>query len=266
MAKIGLRYPIASPINAETYGELPTYGEGFYIGKAISAEKSIESNKNPLYGNDAIAENDTSFASGTLTLGVTDFGTTKNTSLSIQAKLLGHKIIDDNGVEVLRKSAGDAAPCYGVGYVKTKVVNGEKHFEATWLYKVQFQEISESTNTRGQSIEWQTPTITGNIMMVEGMDEIWEDTALFSTISQARTWLERMANVTSSVSRTALTSAISQAESKDSETYTSASYADMYVALLNARAVNENTYSGQSDIDKAVTALNNAVSMLAERS
>lgn len=266
MAKIGLRYPIASPINNETYGKTPTYGEGFYIGKAISAEKNIESNKNSLYGDDATAENDTSFASGTLTLGVTDFGTTKTSSLAIHAKLLGHKIINDNGVEVLRKSVNDTAPYFGVGYAKTKVINGEKYFEATWLYKVQFQETSESTNTRGQNIEWQTPTITGNIMMVEGMEDTWEDTAVFTTVSQARTWLEHIANINSSVSRTALTSAISQAEEKNPEIYTSASYADMYVALLNAKAVNENTYSGQSDIDKAATALNNAVSLLSERS
>lgn len=266
MAKIGLRYPVAAPITTETYGKAPTYGEGFYIGKAISAEKSIESNKNSLYGDDAIAESDTSFASGTLTLGVTDFGMEKNSSLSIQGKLLGHQTVIDNGVEVLRKCVGDTPPFYGIGYAKTKIVNGEKYYEATWLYKVQFQEPSESANTKGQNIEWQTPTISGNIMMVEGMEEVWEDTAIFTTLSQARTWIEKRANIVSAVSKEVLSSAISTAEGKDSETYTSLSYAKLYAALQTAKSVNSNTYSGQTDINNAAAELNATIVALEERS
>lgn len=239
MARIGLKYPVATLITQETWGNAPTYGTGFVIGKAITAEKSIESNDNPLYGDDSIAENDTSFSKGSIKLGVTEFGTDRISSLEIQAKLLGHEIVTESGVKVLRRAGGTASPNIGFGYYKTKKHNGSRYYEATWLYKVQFKTPSESTNTKGESIEWQTPEIEGTIMKVEGFnDDAYEDTATFAT----------------------------EAEAKQPETYTSASYADMYVALLNAKAVNSNVYAGQAEIDSASTALSTAISALEERS
>lgn len=267
MAKIGLLFPVMAPIAAENYGEPPVYGEGFVVGKAISAEKSITVNSTPLYGDDAVAENDTSFASGTLTLGVTDFGTTRDSNLAVQAKILGHRIMTINGAEVLRKSQSDEAPYLGTGYYKTKMISGEKFYEATWLYKTQYQEPSESTNTKGQSVEWQTPTITGNIMLVEGMDgDTWEDTAQFATRQEAENWLKSLANIPLSVDKSALRTAIAAAESKEPEQYTSESYALLYVALLAAKHTAENQYAGQVDVNNAGAALETAVSRLAERS
>lgn len=195
MAKIGLKYPVASPITAEPEGSLPTYGTGFVIGKAISANKDITSNDNPLYGDDAVAENDTSFSEGTLTLGVTDFGTSVSDSLEIQAKMLGHTVVTENEQKTIRKKAGDNAPYLGVGFYKTKKINNVLMYEATWLYKVQFQLPSESTNTKGESIEWQTPEITGRIMELANNEGVYEDTILFSTESACRTWLNTKANI-----------------------------------------------------------------------
>lgn len=266
MAKIGLLFPVMAPIMAENYGEPPTYGEGFVVGKAVSADKSITTNSNPLYGDDAVAENDTSFASGTLTLGVTDFGTTKDSNLAVQAKILGHRIMTVNGAEVLRKAQSDEAPYLGTGYYKTKQINNEKFYEATWLYKTQYQEPSETTNTKGQSVEWQTPTITGNIMLVEGMDgDTWEDTAQFATKQEAENWLKTLANIPLSVDKTTLNATIETAQGKAPETYTSESYALLYVALLAAKNTAANEYAGQAEVNSANTALNNAITNLSER-
>ena len=93
MAKIGLKCPVAAQITGyDSATGAPTYGNGFIIGKAVTAEKTIESNSNPLYGDDAIAENDSSFASGTIKLGVTDFGNDYADGLQVQAKMLGYCI------------------------------------------------------------------------------------------------------------------------------------------------------------------------------
>lgn len=200
MPRIGLKYPVAAVIKKEEYGEFPEYDNGFVIGKAISANKSISSNDNPLYGDDAIAENDTSFSEGTIDLGVTDFGTDAKTSLEIQAKLLGHTAVtneeDETPVQVIRKKAGDDAPNVGLGYYKTKKIGNVISYEATLLYKVKFQLPSEETNTKGQSIEWQTPSITGRIMTLEGMEGTYEDTAVFKTEAECRDWLNAKLNIT----------------------------------------------------------------------
>ena len=45
MAKIGLKCPVAAQITGyDSATGAPTYGNGFIIGKAVTAEKTIESN------------------------------------------------------------------------------------------------------------------------------------------------------------------------------------------------------------------------------
>ena len=69
MAKIGLKYPVYAPATEE--GSTITYGTGAVLAKAISANISIENNDVKLYADDAIAESDNSFASGTVTSALT---------------------------------------------------------------------------------------------------------------------------------------------------------------------------------------------------
>lgn len=201
MAKIGLKYPVAAIISAEPDGAEPTYGTGFVIGKAVSANKSITSNDNPLYGDDAIAENDTSFSEGTIELGVTDFGTDTEDTLEIQARLLGHTIVDEgtvqNPLKVIKKKASDNAPYVGLGYYKTKKLNNVQMYEATLLYKVKFQLPSEETTTKGQNIEWQTPSITGRITTLPNFNDAYEATAIFATEAECKTWLNTKLNISS---------------------------------------------------------------------
>lgn len=194
MAKIGLKYPVAAVIKTEPTSGFPTYDTGFIVGKAISCEKNLESNNNPLYADDAVVENDTSFANGTLTLGVDDFGNTTEEGMEIQAKLLGHEIVTDGTTKVLRRKAGDNASNVGFGFYKTKIIRNVKMYEATLLYKVKFQLPSESANTKGESIEWQTPSIEGRIMAIDA-GGTYEDTAIFETESEARDWLNTKLNV-----------------------------------------------------------------------
>ena len=74
-----------------------------------------------------------------------------------------------------------------------------------------------------------------------------------------------MANMSSVVDKSTLIETIATAEEKEAETYTSASYADMFVALLGAKNVNENKYATQAMVDSANTALTNAIAALVER-
>lgn len=196
MAKIGLYYPVAAKITAETYGSAPTYGTGFVIGKAITAEKTINNNDNPLYADGAIAENDRSFSDGTITFGVDDI------SLKVQADFLGatytpaEKGLDGDIPESIVKSSGDVAPYVGVGYYKRGLKSNVPYFEATVLLKVQFAPFSESSKTKEKSIEWQTPTIEGSIMVVEGYKgDAYEETAKFATEAAARAWLNAKLNI-----------------------------------------------------------------------
>lgn len=259
MAKIGLKCPVAAQITGyDSTTGAPTYGNGFIIGKAVLAEKTIESNSNPLYGDDSIAENDSSFASGTIKLGVTDFGNDYADGLQVQAKILGNVVTSvTGGGYSIRRASGQSAPYLGFGFYKTKMHNGQRIYEATWLYKTQFKTPSDSTNTKGQSIEWQTPEIEGTVMAVEGFDgDTYEDTAIFETEAAARSWLQKHAMVDiSTADKSALVALLDEIEELDPETYTSASWGGLYHVFKETEKAAQKTFMGASEINTLRNAL-----------
>lgn len=268
MAKIGIKFPVFAPISSYGSDGMPVYNGGFVIGKAITAEKSIESNDNPLYADDAVAENDTSFASGSIKLGVADFGRDYADSLQVQGKLLGQTVTElTGGGFSIRRSALTSAPYGGFGFYKTKKHNGKIVYEATWLYKVIFKTPSESTNTKGSSIEWQTPEIEGTIMAVDGFDnDTYEDTAIFETETAAKSWLCGRASLEPNADRTLLNATIAAVDELDPEVYTSASWAALWVIKKEVDATVTKTYMSYSEVNALNAKLSGAKNQLTQRS
>lgn len=181
MANIGLTNIWYSPLT-EGAGGVATYAGAKQLGKAVSCSTSITNNEAKLYGDDTLAESDTSFASGTITLGVTDDDET------IFAEILGHTISDG---EVI-KTANDAAPYIGLGRIVTKMVNGAYKYKVEFLYKVKFSEPSKDENTKGESIEFATPSIEGIIATLDDVDGTWNKSKTFNTKSDALTYLKNL--------------------------------------------------------------------------
>lgn len=181
MANIGLTNIWYSKLTEAADGTA-TYEGAKNLGKAVSCSVSITNNEAKLYGDDALAESDTSFASGTITLGVTDDDET------IFSELLGHTI---NNGEVVSTS-NDAAPYVGCGRIVTKMVNGSYKYKVEFLYKVKFSEPSRDENTKGESIEFGTPSIEGIISTLGDTDGTWKKSKVFNTKSDALTYLKNL--------------------------------------------------------------------------
>lgn len=264
MAKIGLKFPVASPITGYTSEGMPIYGTGFIIGKALTAEKSVESNDNPLYADDAIVENDTSFSGGSIKLGVSDFGSDYLDSLQVQAKMLGHTAAKGK----IQRGALDIAPYLGFGFYKTKKQNNKFIYEATWLFKSVFKIPSESTNTKGKSIEWQTPEIEGTFMAVEGYEnDLYEETEVFENEQEAKSWLINKANCEPLGDMSGLTALITDYKALAPETYTSASWGVFYSTLTKvSETVSAKSYMGTGEVSYWTSQLTNANANLVERS
>lgn len=180
MANIGLTNIWFSKLT-ENAG-VATYEGATNLGKAVSCSVSITNNEAKLYGDDSLAESDTSFASGTITLGVTDDDDT------VFAPLLGHTIT--NGEVV--KTSNDTAPYVGIGRIVTKMVNGVYKYKVEFLPKVKFSEPSRDENTKGESIEFTTPSIEGLISSLDDTNGTWNRTKTFNTKSDALTWLKNL--------------------------------------------------------------------------
>lgn len=165
MAGIGL-YGVYYAKAAITDGVLTGYtGGAKQMGKAISASfEPATTDANPLYANNGIAERDISAASGgelTLTLdrlkqdayadlyGLTVKAATVLTSV-------GGSGFDFSGEEV-----GNVV---GVAFVRwAQEENSRAHYQAVIYSYVLFNPPSDQYQTLGESVEWQTPEITGTV-------------------------------------------------------------------------------------------------------
>lgn len=156
MAKIGLSSLYYSNLTEANDGT-PSYDGAKSLGKAVSANVSVTNNSATLYADDVLAESDTTFQSGTITLGVDEDAD------ATFAPLLGHNITTGDNGGVVTKSTADVAPYVGVGRIITKMVSGTLYYKAEVLYKVKFSEPSQDDQTKGESIEFRTPEIEGMI-------------------------------------------------------------------------------------------------------
>jgi phi13 family phage major tail protein len=180
MANIGLTNIWFSKLTEGT-GGTAVYEGATNLGKAVSCSVSINNNDAKLYGDDALAESDNSFSNGTITLGVTDDDDT------VFAPLLGHEISEAGEVT---KTANDAAPFVGIGRIVTKMVNGVYKYKVEFLCKVKFAEPSRDENTKGESIEFGTPSIEGTIATLGDTDGTWSKSKTFTSKSDALTYLQ----------------------------------------------------------------------------
>lgn len=161
MAGIGL-YGVYYSKATLTNGVLTGYNGVQTMGKAVSATfEPTEANDNPLYANNGIAERDASGgAGGTLTVTLDQlaraamgdlFGLTAATSVVSGVTGTGY---DFTGNEL-------SAPV-GVAFVKWNQINNDRaNYQAVIFSYVMFSPSSESYQTLGESVEWQTPELSG---------------------------------------------------------------------------------------------------------
>ena len=176
MAKIGLRNFMYGILTEDSEGNA-TYGVGKKPGKAVSCSVEVSNNDVKLYADDVVAESDTSFQGGTVTMGIDDEDDV------IMADLLGHQIVSGSMI----RNSNDVAPYVGLGRVVTKMVNGQMKYKVEFLFKVKFSEPSADNNTKGENVEFGTSSLQGQIATLANGD--WSDTKTFNTMPEAQAYL-----------------------------------------------------------------------------
>ena len=151
MATIGLDNMVYAKIT-EDAGGVETYAVPQILAKAIKADLNIETADAALYADDALAYAIKAFKGGKLSLGVEDIG------VAVAADLTGASV-DDNGVLVA--SGEDDGVLVAVGF---RALKPDNHYRYFWLYRVKFAVPSTNLQTKGDSIQFQTPTVEGTIM------------------------------------------------------------------------------------------------------
>lgn len=152
MATIGLRDLYVDVLTSDEEGTAVYENSPSRLAKAITADLSVNTTQEKLYADDGVDVTVSEFVDGELTLGTNDL------SPEAAEKILG---LTKDSKGVLISNADDMPPYVAVGF-RAKRPDGT--FKFIWLYKVQFNVPSESYKTKGESIEFTTPEITGTII------------------------------------------------------------------------------------------------------
>lgn len=177
MAKIGLENFKYAPLTEASDGT-PSYGTAKKPGKAVTCTVSITSNNVKLYADDGLAESDTGFQSGTVSLGLDEL------DVETQGDLLGHTVTSG----VIVRKMDDLAPYVGLGRLVQLMIGGAKKWKVEFLSKVKFQEPNQDNTTHGETTEFGTYTIEGLILTLA--DGTWGKSQVFDTKSAAETYLD----------------------------------------------------------------------------
>lgn len=134
------------------------------MGKAISASfEPADTDDNPLYANNGIAERDAAAAAGgTLTL------TLDRLTQDAYADLFGLTEAEETAGQVTGSgfnfTGNEVANPVGVAFVRWAQEDGSRaHHQAVIYSYVMFNAPSDEYQTMGESVEWQTPEIEGTV-------------------------------------------------------------------------------------------------------
>jgi len=191
MAKVGLKYPVYSPLT-ETATTV-TYGVGGVMARAIKANISVNVNDEKLYADNGIAESDKSFKDGKITYDIDELSQEVYKTLLAHTEETPTATLADTTAKELIASTSDNPAFFGTGFYGEKVVNGVTKYRAIWLKKVQFAEINDENETKGETTKFSTPSIEGTIY-VDVTGE-WKREITVATEADAIAWLNDKAGI-----------------------------------------------------------------------
>lgn len=181
MAYVGLRKPIIAKIL-----ESGEYDEPFACGKAIGLDVNPNYAEGSLNADDKQAEYDKEFTYAEVTLN------TSTLPIAAHEKMFGHTV--DTAKKNVKFNVDDQANYVGMAWVSVEKVDGVRNFIGNFLKKAKFTEPSESYSTKGDSIEYKTPSISGRALGLD--DGSWKETEVCSSEADALKWINTMFGVT----------------------------------------------------------------------
>lgn len=172
MAYIGLRKTYVAKINDNAYTGLAT------VGHAVRTTITPKWAEGSLHGDDMTVESDKEFVEADITMETTTI------PQSFQNTLFGHTV-NANGVT---HGKDDEPNLVGYGTIGVEKVDGVRKYVGLFLPKCKFFEPEVALETRGDSISYKTPSITGKGFALDNGP--WKYSQVCDTEAEAISWLE----------------------------------------------------------------------------
>jgi phi13 family phage major tail protein len=188
MAKIGLKCLTYAPFTSGGEYTSITYGTGVMLNDyMIRADIGEERGDNPFYADDHKIDADNSMNGATLGLELA------NMTDDLEKAFLGY-VAATSDLDITDKDA----PFVGCGFYRKERFKGTITYKCYWFYKVQFAKDSDSTNTKGESTDFQTESISGDVMgvtLTSAGNVIYYTTSRKDSETNAINWLKTKAGI-----------------------------------------------------------------------
>ena len=154
-ANVGMQHPVMALVDTYTPGTSITYKDGMVVAEAVSANITWNRATDTFRGDDVELDSDNGVQGYTIEFepsGLKDV---------VRAKMIGETLVNTE-----YEINNNAAPDLGFGYMRVMRETNDSGvvqttYEGIWFRKLKFGITSEETRTKGESIEWRIPTLTG---------------------------------------------------------------------------------------------------------
>lgn len=187
MPQFDLRY-IQAAKYTNTSGTV-TYAEKTKVGDAMSANLELKFAEGRLYAEGRLSEYMRLATGGTISLGVKEIPDAAK-KLLYGAQESTRSVPQASNAKGVVYSAKDAASYVGVSLYCPDVVDGATKYTCVFVAKALFGPPSMSYKTKGQNLEFVTPTTTGEFLASDAVAETIMETVTVDTIDAAKAWCD----------------------------------------------------------------------------
>jgi phi13 family phage major tail protein len=193
MAKIGIKCLTYAPYTSGGDGSAISYGTGVQlVDYMIRADVNEERGDVKFYADDHKIDSENSMTGATLSLELA------NLTDDLEKAFLGYVAESTaSGADLLVTDA--AAGFVGCGFYRKERFKGTITYKSYWFYKVQFSKDGDSTTTKGENVDFQTETLSGDalgVKLTSAGDTLYYAISRKSSESDAVAWLKTKAGIT----------------------------------------------------------------------
>ena len=169
-----------------------TYTDRQKVGDAMTANFELRRSEGRLYAEDGLAEYMANAVGGTVSLGVKYI-------LDDAQKLMFGLIeksrsvtVDGTAQEIktLAVSAKNEGDYIGLGFYCPALKDGQKVFWVCKICKALFAPPNMTLQTKGENIQFNTPTTTGDMLMDDSEEGLLYESAYVETEAAAKAWVD----------------------------------------------------------------------------
>lgn len=188
MPKIGVSKPFVAKYAWS--GSAVTYSEGQQIAKAAEFATTLNpATDNDFYADNAVSESDTEFSNGSGTMTVDDLLTDPAKFIyGLEQTKYGDE--PEEQVSINHYNSAMESPYCGLGVIIKIKNNKVTRWRGVILTKVQFTMSSESVQTQGNTINWQTTPIPFTVLRDDTAKQEWMQDGIFDSEDEALTWIK----------------------------------------------------------------------------